>query len=549
MSDNAIGIVGTDGYTPIYAPDARFCIWCTDEIYLGEIGLNKYIPKINDWVAERLTGSLFLVTDLNNVTYIPELTPIQINTDVVTDQITSSTTDNYRIYYDKSVTPYTLSVDGLMRVYTSEATFARIYLGSFIDPTKIISRRYDNSGNFIGHDVPLDLVAYNSHDNYAIKSIPTCNTNNELLDGETCTVVVFNSAGKVRTRVSCIVDESTYVAQAYAEQKYIVNIFLKSAFVNETQSSEIDYPNNLPVTSFSPIGVVQYNDGSQVEYPVDGDKFTLYGLDQFVSTIIGHKVPLVLKYRMDADEAAIATIAVDNGEVTRPYSLVVSNPNRSYNVKLYVYPVWVDQATGYSYKAFLMNLDRNILYDVTSLISLSSNSASLNPTVYGITQRLTFIVDLAKVSGIYSHYQHVQTVDIILRGPANDSSIPNIWEVSSQVPTSVPYYGTNLRALRDNVTHTKITVGNNIDTTAEFITKLYRTTSPLYNVLTELEAPDPTHIDVTYLGETKRIPIAEYNSPVEFSVPVPLYANVEVVFLKETISGYLKLSVCSLTVR
>ena len=549
MSDNAVGIVGADGSTPIYAPDARFSIWSIDDIYRGGIGLNKYIPKINDWVVEPLTGSIYIVTDLNNVTYIPELSPIQINREVITDEITSSTTDNYRIYYDKSVTPYTLSVDGLLRTYTSEASFARIYLGSFIDPTKIISRCYDNSGNFIGHDIPLQLVAYNSHDNYAIKSIPTCNTNNELSDGELCTVVTFNSSGKVRTKVSCIIDESTYIAQAYAEQKYIVNTFLKSAFVSETQSAMIEYPNNLPVTSFNPIGVVQYNDGSQVEYPVDGDKFTLYGLDQFVSTIIGHKVPLVLKYRMDSDEAAIATICVDNGEVTRPYMLVVSNPNRSYNVKLYVYPVWVDQATGYSYKAFLMNLDRNILYDVTSVISLSSNSASLNPVVYGITQRLTFIVDLAKVSGIYNHYQHVQTVDIILRGPANDPSITNIWEVSSQVPTTVPYYGTNLRALRDNITHTKITIGNSIDTTAEFITKLYRTTTPIYNVLTELEAPDPTHVDVMYLNETKRIPIDEYKNAIEFSTPVPLYSNIEVVFLKETISGYLKLSVCSLTVR
>jgi len=32
--------------------------------------------------------------------------------------------------------------------------------------------------------------------------------------------------------------------------------------------SIINYPVNLPMESFNPIGVVQYNDGSFVEYPL-----------------------------------------------------------------------------------------------------------------------------------------------------------------------------------------------------------------------------------------------------------------------------------------
>lgn len=549
MLDTAIGIVGADGHAPLYQPDARWNMWSIHEIYRGELGKNKFIPKVNDYVTEPETGLMWRVTDLNNVTFIPELSPISIRNETTVDQILSSTNDNYRIYYDKSITPFTLAVDGLMRIYSSTASFARIYKGSFIDPTKIISRRYDNSGNFVGHDIPLQLVAFNSHDNYAIKSVPSCSTDVELLDGEQCTVVVFDSNGKVITKVTTIVDETTFVAQAYAEQKYITNIFIKSVFINDMQTNEINYPVNLPIPSFNPIGVVQYNDGSQVEYPVDGDKFRLYGLDQFVSTIVGHRVPLALSYRMDASESALANVESDNFYVTRPYTLVVSNPNRSYNVKLFVYPVWVDGVNGYRYKAFLMNLDRNILYDVTNVVSLAANSASFNPLAYGITQRLTFTVDLANVSGVYNHYLHVQTVDIILRGAATDTSLTNIWEVGSQVPTTVPYFGTNLRAERDGITSTKVTIHNNIATTAEFISKFFRTTLPLYNTLTESEAPDPTHIEVRYLDENFIVPVSEYTDQFVFANPVPAYANIDVVFLKETISGYLKLSVTSLTVR
>ena len=550
MSTDAIGIVGVDGKTPIFVPrDGRWNMWSIHDVYLGELGENKFIPKINDYIIEPETGITYIVTDLNNVTFIPEYKPVTIKQSISVDEILSSTSDNYRIYYDKTINPYTLSVDGFMRIYSSSATTARIYKGNFIDPTKIISRRYDNNGNFIGHDIPLQVVAFNSHDNYAIKSVPTCNTTLDLQDGETCTVVVFDSNGKVLTKALCVLEETTYVAQAYAEQKYITNIFIKSVFIDTAQSTEINYPVNLPIPSFNPLGVVQYNDGSQVEYPVDGDKFRLYGLDQFVSTIIGHKVPLVLSYRMDSTESALASVDSDHYYVTRPYTLVVSNPNRSYNVKLFVYPVWVDGINGYSYKAFLMNLDRNILYEVTNIISIATNSPSFNPLAYGITQRITFSLDLANVSGIYNHFLHIQTVDIILRGPATDSSVMNIWEVGSQVPTTVPYYGTNLKAVRDPATNTKIEIHNNIQTVDEFITKFYRSTIPLFNPVTELEAPSPTHIEVRYLNETILKPISDFKDIFVFSVPVPMYSNVEVIFHKETISGYLKLSIASLTVR
>lgn len=547
--NNAIGIVGLDGFAPIYSPDARWTMWSIHEIYMGSAGQNKYIPKINDYVIEPETGTTYRVSDLNNITFIPELSPINISHTANSDEIISSTNDNYRIYFDKSITPFTLNVDGFMRVYSSTATVARIYKGAFIDDTKIISRRFDNNGNFIGHDIPLQMVAFNNHDNYAIKSIPACNTTSELSDGELCTVVIFDAAGKVLSKVSCIVDETTYVAQAYAEQKYITNIFMKSAFINTSQPDDINYPINLPLVSFNPIGVVQYNDGSQIEYPVDGDKFRLYGLDQFVSTIIGHKVPLVLSYRMNEDEAALASVQSDNYYVTRPYTLKVSNPNTSYNVKLFVYPVWVSKTNGYSYKAFLMNLDRNVLFDVTTLVSLASNSPTFNPTAYGITQRLIFSINLSNISGIYNNYLHVQTVDIILRGPANEPSNVNIWEVATQVPYTTPLFGTNLRATKDALYNTKVSIHNNFSTVEEFISNLYRNTIPLFNPTTELEAPNPTHIEVKYLSESIIVPISQYDDQFTFSTGIGVYTNVEIIFLKETVSGYLKLSVASLTVR
>jgi hypothetical protein len=435
-----------------------------------------------------------------------------------------------------------------MRVYSATATVARIFQGMFIDETKIVSRRYDNSGNFIGHDIPLQMAAYNTHDNFAIKYIPGCSTNVDLKDGDTCTVVIFDSSGKVLTRATCIVEETSYVAPAYAEQKYITEIFMKTVFADSTQPEIINYPVNLPIKSFNPIGVVQYNDGSQIEYTVDGDKFTMYGLDQFVSTITGHRVPLVLSYRMDSTEAATADVTVQGDSVTRGYDLVVSTPNRSYNVKLYVYPVWVDAVTGYNFRVYLMNLDRNILFDVTNHIGIATNSPAFNPLGYGVTQRIIFTLDLSKVSGIYNSFLHVQTVDIVLRGPVTSAELATPWEVWSQVPSTIPYFGSGIRATVDNVTNKKLTLIGP-DTVEEFINLAYTTTAPLYNTVTELKAPAPTHIEFIHKGEVVLKPISDYNREVVFQSVIPKYSNIEVVFYKETINGYLKLSLGVFVVR
>lgn len=97
--------------------------------------------------------------------------------------------------------------------------------------------------------------------------------------------------------------------------------------------------------------------------------------------------------------------------------------------------------------------------------------------------------------------------------------------------------------------NTKVTIHNSFATVAEFVTNVYRTTIPLFNPNTELEAPEPTHIEVKYLNESIIVPVIEYDNVFTFSTGIGSLNNIEIIFLKETVSGYLKLSVASLTVR
>ncbi|WP_396190466.1 hypothetical protein [Flavobacterium sp.] len=549
MSNDAIGITGTDGYTPIYQPTAAWKPWSIHEIYLGEDGQNKYIPKVNDWVMEPETGKIWRVADLSLVTLIPELVPLNVTSEVTVNQIVGMSAANHRLYFDKSVTPHTLSVDSFMRVHGSENSYARIYRGSYVDPTKIISRRYNNSGNFIGHDIPLELVGFNSHDNYAIKSIPTCNTDVNLLDGEVVTVVIFNSSGKQLGRATCVVDETTFVAPAFAEQKYVTNIFLKSAFIEDMNDKTINFPVNMNIQSFNPIGVVQYNDGSQTEYVIDGDRFSLFGMGAFVSTVIGHRVPLTLQYKLQSNEAGLDIGGIDNDRIAVPYDIVVSAPNTSYSVKIFVYPVWVDSVSGYRLKGLLTNLDRNVVIDISNHLTLASNSPAFNPLGYGLTQRLIFSINLSNVSSIFNYFIHVQVVDVVLRAPAHDDFAVTLWEVASQVPAVGGYYGTGLKAVTDLATRRKVYIDSGIQTVEEFINRAYKLTMPLYNPVTETGPLTPTHVEVTHLTEKITLPIESFKLAFQFTNVVPNLSNVDIVFKRVIGDTVLKLSAGSLTVR
>ena len=50
------GVIGSDGMSPIYDPDARWCIWELSEIWDGIAGNKKYVPKVNDYALETSCG-------------------------------------------------------------------------------------------------------------------------------------------------------------------------------------------------------------------------------------------------------------------------------------------------------------------------------------------------------------------------------------------------------------------------------------------------------------------------------------------------------------
>ena len=190
---NAV-IIGTDNKSPTYNENARWQIWLMDDIYLGTIGEGKFVPKVKDMVYE-ISGRVvtkYIVHAIDPVTFIPTLQTEDISnqTDAFsTDDILygvgpGTQSDTYRIYLDKSVTPYRLSVDRRLRVGGSSCTQCKIFKGTNTSNSGVvISGLYNQSGILQTENIPLEIVATQSINNSSIKVVGAAYTQFDLNDG------------------------------------------------------------------------------------------------------------------------------------------------------------------------------------------------------------------------------------------------------------------------------------------------------------------------------------------------------------------------------
>lgn len=556
---------GIDGITPLYEPEKGFKFHSKFNVYMGQEGKNMIVPNPDDIVIHPHTGVMERVVRIDQQTYIPELSKINRDDDKSLTEIIASTDNNYRIYYDADQEPPTLTVDTFFRTYSDESVTARIFRGTNPDNDKVISQVFNNSGEFIGNDIRLVLAE--EHDpskNRTIKSIPSCNTNTPLRDGEACLIVIYGSDGRVTGKAIALIEGTSYIRETWNLQKQIENISIRSVFLDNGDKTTIRYPITLPIDSYFPIGVVHYTDGTTTEMIVDGTKFSLLGKDKvrvgggagdvissFSPTSIGHRVPLVLTYKMDAGESTTMLTSYDRHTIPVPYTLVVSDANRSYNVQLYAYPEWVGVNSGYRLRVFLLNLDRDISYEVTDLISVTTNSAVFNPMAYGSVQRLDLSIDLANVSKLYKSFIHTQIVSIILRGRA-DAVLDTIWEVASEYPTESGLYGEKLKAKPLNTEQTSISINSGITNLEEFLARVYYATKPITDPINDAKGlpPTPTHIGIKAIGQDEVIiDLLDFMKPVNFPRAVVKYSNVELHFYKDVVNKYLKLGVSCITIR
>lgn len=553
---NTMSVTGTDGIVPVYDPEGRWCWWSLNEIYVPNgPGTKRYVPKVDDYVIDPVTFTTYIVKAIDSITLestLQQIRPANMSytlteTDVLFGVGPGTQSDTYRMYVDSSVVPTVIDVDARLKVGGTMCEYAQIFLGSDTsDAGKIISRIYDASGNFISHNVPLELVAIDSHVNYSIKKVSTCYTNQTLVDGEVVTVVLYSADGHVVSKRQLLVENTAFIRQVNAGKKYVTSISLECPFLSATQGTIIEYPLNVPINAINLVGVVNYSDGSSMKLPVNGVKFSMLGLEQYVSTIIGQKMDLVLSYKLDSDEAVYGAVTSDNKYVTAAYTLRTVNPNNSYAVKVFGYPVWVDQANGYVMNWFLFNLDRNVWFNVTPYVEFAENTGAFNPLGYGYMQRKAIQLNLQDVSGAFKPFVHTELVEIILNGRPSADSTP--WTVRNGSSSSDEKFGTGLYANRDEANYRNLDVSSGFTTQADWLAALYYKTYPLIDRVGETDPPVPTHFILSYGNDSIECAVSNWNQIAVFSSNIPLGATVFIRFIKRTPTTELELSMAAMMV-
>lgn len=551
-----LGVTGTDGVIPVYNPTGIWQWWSIDDIWQGAAGANKFVPKVNDFVLDPSNYETYKVTQLDPVTLVPTLTPVTpsyIPTNFTPQDILfgvgpGTQADTYRMYVNSAVTPFVAAVDLRLYVGGTKASYAKIFSGSDLSSTGVvISMVYDASGNFVSQNVPLELVAIDQVTNYSWKTVSVFNIGVTLPDGEVVTAVFYDAQGNVVSKRQLLVENTNFIRNLSVSLKYVQSVSVQSPFLNTADPSQINFPLNVPINALNLTGMVSYSDGTSVTMPVDGTKFNVIGLQQYVSTIVGQQIPLVLSYALGAGEVAYNGLSQDSLHVTAPFTIVTTNPDNSYAVKIYGYPEWKGSTVGYIMRFFMVSLDRNIFFDVTPFVSFSTNTGTFNPQAYGYLQRKSISLNLSLVSQSFKPYIDTQLLDINLLQAPSLNTTP--WTVSQVSGTDIPAYGQGLYAKissTTNFTTADVSCGFTDETT--WLENLYLATHPLINSTTETAAPTPTHFILMYGTQEYTYPVANWNQPLTINGAFTQYSNLYLRFINRTVSGDMILSVAGLII-
>lgn len=560
MSDpiSTSGITGSvDGKTPIYNPEARFTVWALTEIYQGTIGENRYVPKIGDMVKDMDLGLEYKVTAINQATLIPTLTIIRAipSGDFTAEDLLlgvgpGTQSDTYRVYRDASVIPNALAVDARLQVAGTMASYCRIFRGpDLTNQGDVISGFYDTQGNLLSDRIPLEVVAIPGGGNVSIKTVPVCYTMDDLPDGEVVTAVFYSDAGGVVSKRQLLIENTAFIRAANTPARYITGISLECPFLSSSDNRLINLPINVLLTGVNMLGVVHYSDGSQVKMPVDGTKFALLGMDGYIATVVDQQASLVLRYRLSPDEVVYGHGVGEFPHISEPFRIKTAQADGSYSVKLFCYPVWTNAIDGYTLRWYMYNADRTTVYNVTGLVEFSSNGPAFNPIAYGINQRLSVAVNLQAVNGAYRDYRHVQTVEVILWGPATDRDDTN-WSIAFDIGQNPPYGVDPHHALIEfvNVNLYRLNLASGATTEAEWLQKLYYASKPLIDQQRELVPPAPTHFRLRFGNYDLEYQINEWNETKQIGNGLANNGTVFIEFIKRTPQSDMQLAVGALPI-
>lgn len=541
--------VGSDGHIPVGDTNSRWTMWALHQLFMGagSPGEQKYVGKPGDWVVNITLGLFYRIASVHQTTYVPTLVQIampQQNTTVDEDSGNilgigpGDQCQTQYVYFNDTVTPHSLAVDAAVFVGGTETSYARIFRGTNIfDESTCISRLYGQSNTLIDDKFQLELVQQDEVTNYAVKTIEPGHTASKLVNGEKVTVVVYSDQAVPIYVRQMLVIHTSFVRTVNSSQKHIINVSLKSPFIAPNEPDLIQFPLNVPMSGLNLTGVVHYSDGSTREYPVNGTRFAITGYEHFSATKPNETFQVCLHYYLQDDEYSYILGGGPTRHISKFVSCKVTSIDGAYNIKLFGYPKWSGEDTGYTMRWFAANLERTILQDVTASVRLNENTAPFNPLLYGVVQRVVASIYFNQINPAWKAVKHVQPMDVTLINPGTVHVSSN-WSVSFS-PSGNPVYGLECHAL---VSHTEgsavwqLDLRSNETTLNAWLNKFYISTIPIKNQYLEVTPPQPTHFIVVVSGVEYEYAISEWATTLTVN-NAPINSDTMLIkFIKRTVN-------------
>ncbi|BAW19287.1 putative virion structural protein [Ralstonia phage RP31] len=548
---NLTAVAGTDGKVPIYNPEGKSATYALDELWDGTVGEKRFVPNVGDLAYDRQgkTTSPWWIVKALDVDLIPTLEPwgnISTSTisssDVLTGPGRLTHNSTYRAYLDKSVTPYVLAVENRLSFKGTVSRYARIFK-QVTGPTdlKAVSAFYDNQGNLIGNDITLELVGVDANTNRSEYCVPVCYTMEDLPDGEVVTLIAYTSEGHPASITQLTVQNTSFIRHRNSNERYVTGIQLLSPFMSETDPKLINLPVNVPLQGLYLKARVNYSDGSSKEYPVDGTRFALLGMESYLASMVNQKIPVVLRYTPLPDDVVYGATRGEQVFVTQKYDIKTIEAKGAYNVRLYCFPEWVGPVNGYSLRWFLYSSERNARYDVTQFVQFSVNSPAFQPKLYGVNQMLNVSVNLKDINPLYEDFRHAQTVQVVLwrDGTERETNWSIVFEQGQDPAYGVN--GTNGVLEFINYNYYKLKVDAGCKTVDEWLAKLYLPMRPIFDPLKEVVAPLPTHFRIRTTSEVQEHSVDQFNQIFQMLNGLSVNGNVYIEWIRKTPENDLEL--------
>ena len=538
-----------DGEVVTYDPRGFWAQHSILQVYFGREGLNKVVPKINDWVINPETRQTMICTAVDELTLIPTLRDISSQDDTSMTDAVGGLPDTYRLSYDTNTLPYTLQVDPRFRVGGSDVAYARLYRGTNAeDSASIISMIYDNQGNLLTNNIPLDDVARHNVTNILEKGVRVCKTTANLSNGEYVTLAILSSENRVATTRTLRVVKTSWIAAAAVDTRTVTHVSLISPYLSAVNPNVLEVPINVQLNALNIFAQVHYSDGSISDPQSITGKFALLGIEQFAGVSPSQDARLTLRYTLDNDEPASAATTADGKFVTAAYRLVTTPQQGAFTIKLAGYPSW--NATEHAYRMhwFLTDLNRQTMLNVTSQVYYNESSDVFDGTKFGQIQRLSVRINLRDISLSYPSFVHPQIQNVTL-DKAGDQPGPN-WRVAFDI-NQTPLFGTTLYARAAMITQNlwRVNVRFGAANFQEWLERIYYDSRPLYDARVENRPPQPTHMVIFRDNVRTEVPIDQWDKEFQVSVNFSTASNIQIQFIQKKDNATLILGVIAMPVK